>query len=52
MASKWKQTALYACNPNTERGTSTKLDITKDGKIVYANGRTVIVSGIFRYDMT
>ena len=36
-------TALYPSNPNTERGASTKLHISKDNKLVYANGRTVIV---------
>ena len=37
------QTALLPCNPVTERGVSTKLHISKDSKLVYANGRTVIV---------
>ncbi|KAH8113894.1 WD40 repeat-like protein [Phellopilus nigrolimitatus] len=37
------QTALFPCNPNTDRGVSTKLHISKDNKLVYANGKTVII---------
>ncbi|KAL5522671.1 hypothetical protein ACEPAG_8689 [Sanghuangporus baumii] len=37
------QTTLLPCNPNTERGVSTKLHISKDNKLIYANGRTVII---------
>lgn len=42
--------ALYPCNPGTERGRSTKLaaaNIKGSGKIIYANGRSVIVSAGF-----
>ncbi|THH06015.1 hypothetical protein EW145_g4377 [Phellinidium pouzarii] len=35
-------TSLFPCNPNTTRGVSTKLHISKDNKLIYANGRTVI----------
>ncbi|EIN08347.1 WD40 repeat-like protein [Punctularia strigosozonata HHB-11173 SS5] len=38
----YKRTALFPCNPSTSRGVSTKLGESKD-KIVYANGRTVII---------
>ena len=41
----FKPSTIYPCNPNTARGSSTKLDATK-GKIAYANGRTVIVSAL------
>ncbi|KAI5117164.1 hypothetical protein M0805_001022 [Coniferiporia weirii] len=37
------QTALFPCNPNTTRGASTKLHISKDNKLVYGNGSTVII---------
>ena len=40
-----KNVATYPCNPVTERGVSTKLSVSKD-KLVYSNGRTVIVSRI------
>ncbi len=36
---------LYPCNPATARGESTKLGVDPKGeKIVYTNGRAVIVS--------
>ena len=35
--------ALYAANPSTTRGESTKLSASKE-KIVYTNGKTVFVS--------
>jgi len=37
------KSAIYPANPNTVRGASTKLSSSKD-KIVYANGKTIIVS--------
>ncbi|EJC99333.1 WD40 repeat-like protein [Fomitiporia mediterranea MF3/22] len=36
-------TSLFPANPNTDRGASTKLHISKDNKLIYANGRTVII---------
>ncbi|TDL25119.1 WD40 repeat-like protein [Rickenella mellea] len=33
---------LYPCNPNTERGVSIKLSVSKD-KLIYANGKTVVI---------
>ncbi|KAF9788338.1 WD40 repeat-like protein [Thelephora terrestris] len=36
------KSAIYPANPNTVRGQSTKLSSSKD-KIVYANGRTIIL---------
>lgn len=44
--------ALYPCNPGTERGRSTKLAATNvkgSDKIIYANGRSVIVSPVSYY---
>lgn len=41
--------ALYPCNPGTERGRSTKLaaaNVKGSDKIIYANGRSVIVSPV------
>lgn len=38
----FKKGDLYPCNPLTARGEATKLSTHKD-KIVYTNGRTVIV---------
>lgn len=38
-----KKGELYPCNPATARGESTKLSSSGD-KVVYTNGRTVIVS--------
>lgn len=38
----FRRVNLYPCNPATVRGESTKLSAYKD-KIVYTNGRTVIV---------
>lgn len=35
--------STYACNPVTTRGASTKLSGTKDGRLVYTNGKIVIV---------
>lgn len=43
----YKANHIYPCNPATARGTSTKLSAHKD-KIVYTNGRTVIVSEVRR----
>lgn len=36
------KSAIYPANPNTDRGASTKLSTSKD-KIVYANGKTIII---------
>ncbi|TFK49120.1 WD40 repeat-like protein [Heliocybe sulcata] len=38
----FKAARLYPCNPTTTRGASTKLSASK-GKIVYTNGKTVII---------
>ena len=38
----FKKAAVYPCNPATTRGEATRLSVHKD-KLVYANGRTVIV---------
>ncbi|KAK0458981.1 WD40 repeat-like protein [Desarmillaria tabescens] len=38
----FKNLALYPANPTTSRGVSTKLSSSK-GKVVYANGRAVII---------
>ena len=40
-----KKIAGYAASPTTTRGVSTKLSASQD-KIVYANGRSVIVSAV------
>jgi len=47
-----KKLAVYPPNPSTTRGVSTKLSASKD-KIVYTNGKSVIVSGrpIDRYPL-
>ncbi|KAG8997571.1 WD40 repeat-like protein [Tulasnella sp. JGI-2019a] len=42
----YEKKTLYACNPSTARGASTKLSGTKDDKIVYTNGKTVIIREI------
>ena len=42
-AMSFTKSAIYPANPNTVRGASTKLSSNKD-KIVYANGKTIIVS--------
>ena len=39
----FKKGVLYPANPATARGAATKLSSSKD-KIVYTNGRSVIVS--------
>lgn len=39
----FKKGDLYPCNPATARGESTKLSSSGD-KVVYTNGRTVVVS--------
>ena len=39
----FKKGSLYPANPATARGAATKLSSSKD-KIVYTNGRSVIVS--------
>ena len=51
--------ALYPCNPGTERGRSTKLaaaNVKGSDKIIYANGRSVIVGPVpylaFLHDCT
>lgn len=38
----FKKVDLFPCNPATTRGESTRISSSKD-KIVYTNGRTVIV---------
>lgn len=43
----FKKGELYPCNPATARGESTKLSSSGD-KIVYTNGRTVVVSNFHR----
>ncbi|KAG8933865.1 WD40 repeat-like protein [Tulasnella sp. 418] len=35
--------STYPCNPSTTRGEASKLSGTKDGKIVYTNGKVVII---------
>jgi hypothetical protein len=39
----FKNLSIYAANPATARGLSTKLSASKD-KVLYTNGKTVIVS--------
>ncbi|PFH50619.1 hypothetical protein AMATHDRAFT_60749 [Amanita thiersii Skay4041] len=39
----FKATGLLPVNPATTRGTSTKLSASSDDKIVYTNGKTVII---------
>lgn len=41
----FKRNGLFASNPNTTRGEATKLSSSK-GKIVYANGRSIIIRNL------
>ncbi|KDQ07334.1 hypothetical protein BOTBODRAFT_38865 [Botryobasidium botryosum FD-172 SS1] len=42
----FKKGNLYPVNPSTERATATKLGTSGDSKIIYTNGRTVVIRDI------
>ena len=44
----FKKADLYPCHPATARGEAARLSSSKD-KVVYTNGRTVIVSAFVPY---